>query len=80
MFQQFWFFPEDFPALDIISADSKLSFLLTLYFILVYGRNFANLILRFLLLSCECLSYSGYAWFVAGLFSSMFCGSAVSTL
>ena len=58
MFHQFQFFPEDFCALDIISTDCKLSFSLTLYFILVFGRSFANLFLRFLLLSCGGLSYS----------------------
>ena len=80
MFHQFCFFPGDFPALDIISADCKLSFSLTLYFVLVFGHNFANLFLRFLSLSCKGLSYSGYAWFVVGVSPSMFCGCAVSAL
>ena len=73
-------FSEDFPALDIISADCKLSFSFALYIFLVFGRNFANLFLRFLLLSCKGLSYSGYAWFFVGVSSSMFCGCAASTL
>ena len=76
----FGFFPEDFRALDVISAGWKLSFSLTLYFILVFARNFANLFSRFLSLRCRGLSYSGYAWFVVGVSSSMFCGCAISTL
>ena len=80
MFHQFQFFPEHFRALDIISTDCKLSFSLTLYFILVFGCSFANLFLRFLSLSCGGLSYSGHAWFVVGVSSSMFCSCAVSAL
>ena len=47
---------------------------------MVFGRNFANLFLRFLSLICGGLSCSGYAWFVVGVSYSMFCGCAVSTL